>query len=237
MIRRIQPQPLSLRTFLLSATATATAIALLTSPAAAASTRPEAPCTAGTAPYQRQLERELRRPVDGVQSPEDCAAIRNLQRRLGVKPADGRASLRTYRVLVADQARRNPAARKACPARAYRVVCADLTRQILWVQVKRRLVFDPVPMRSGRDGLETRRGWHRIYWKHRDHFSTIYDVPMPYAQFFNGGQALHGTRHDLYSSGSGGCVNLTVADAKRLYGLLRKGDRVYVWGTKPGTAG
>ena len=32
---------------------------------------------------------------------------------------------------------------------------------------------------------------------------------MPYAQFFNGGQALHGTK-DLFSSGSGGCVNLAM---------------------------
>ncbi|MGE6735745.1 L,D-transpeptidase family protein [Streptomyces sp. NPDC059900] len=220
-----------------SLTATALLLALPAVPAAAATARPEPPCTAGTAPYQRQLEQELRRPVDGVQSPEDCAAIRQLQRRLGVSPADGLASLRTYRTLVADQVRRDPAARRSCPSRAYRVVCVDLTRQILWVQVNRRLVFSPVPVRTGRDGLETRRGWHRIYWKHRDHFSTIYDVPMPYAQFFDGGQALHGTRNDLFSSGSGGCVNLTVPDAKRLYALLQKGDRVYVWGTKPGTGG
>ncbi|MGW6274886.1 L,D-transpeptidase [Streptomyces sp. NPDC055060] len=217
--------------------ATALLLALPAAPAAAASARPEPPCTAGTAPYQRQLEREVRRPVDGVQSPEDCAAIRQLQRRLGISPADGSASLRTYRLVVADKVGRDPAARKGCPSRAYRVVCVDLTRQILWVQVGQRVVFAPVPVRSGRDGLETRRGWHRIYWKHRDHFSTIYQVPMPYAQFFDGGQALHGTRHDLFSSGSGGCVNLTVADARRLYQLLHKGDRVYVWGTKPGTGG
>ncbi|MFD4475005.1 L,D-transpeptidase [Streptomyces sp. NPDC058471] len=229
--RRALPRPLLAATVLLLALPAAPAAA------AAAPAPPEPPCTAGTAPYQRELEREVRRPVDGVQSPQDCAAIRQLQRRLGISPADGSASLRTYRTMVADKVGRDPAARRGCPSPAYRVVCVDLTRQILWVQVGRRLVFAPVPMRSGRDGLETRRGWHRIYWKHRDHFSTIYQVPMPYAQFFNGGQALHGTSHDLFSAGSGGCVNLTVPDAKRLYALLRKGDRIYVWGTKPGTGG
>ncbi|WSJ84610.1 L,D-transpeptidase [Streptomyces sp. NBC_01304] len=208
-------------------------------PAPAAAPAPAAGprCTTGTAPYQRELERELRLPVDGRQSAADCVAIRRLQRRLGVRPADGSASLRTYRMLLVDLARRDPAARRACPARPYRVTCVDLTRQILWTQVGRRLVFGPVPVRSGRDGLETRRGWQRIYWKNRDHHSTLYDVPMPYAQFFNGGQALHGTRRDLFLSGSGGCVNMTVPDAGRLYALLGTGDRLYIWGTKPGTAG
>ncbi|WP_371934783.1 L,D-transpeptidase [Streptomyces sp. KL118A] len=194
-------------------------------------------CRAGTAPYQRELERELRLPVDGRQSAADCEAIRRLQERLGIRPADGSATLRTYRFLVADKIRRNPAERRACPVKPYRVTCVDLTRQILWAQSGNRLVFAPVPIRSGRDGLETRRGWQRIYWKHRDHYSTIYHVPMPYAQFFNGGQALHGTRTDLFSSGSGGCVNLAVDDARRLYDLLQKGDRLYLWGTKPGTGG
>ncbi|WP_409235124.1 L,D-transpeptidase [Streptomyces sp. PA5.6] len=194
-------------------------------------------CRTGTAPYQRELERELRRPVDGRQSAADCEAIRRLQQRLGVRPADGRATLRTYRFLVADKIRRDPAERRACPVKPYRITCVDLTRQILWAQSGRRLVFDPVPVRSGRDSLETRRGWQRIYLRHRDHYSTIYRVPMPYAQFFNGGQALHGTRSDLFRSGSGGCVNLAVDDARRLYDLLQMGDRVYLWGTKPGTGG
>ncbi|MEV5981058.1 L,D-transpeptidase [Streptomyces sp. NPDC052114] len=197
----------------------------------------EPPCRAGTAAYQRELERELRLPVDGRQSAADCVAIRRLQQRLGIRPADGSASLRTYRLVVADHVRRDPAARRGCPVKPFRVTCVDLNRQILWVQKGRGLVFDPVPIRSGRDGLETRRGWQRIYWKNRDHFSTIYHVPMPYAQFFNGGQALHGTRADLFSSGSAGCVNLALGDAKRLYALLVKGDRLYIWGTKPGTGG
>ncbi|MEU1019157.1 L,D-transpeptidase [Streptomyces sp. NPDC005900] len=198
---------------------------------------PEPPCLAETAPYQRELERELGLPVDGRQSPADCAAIRALQQRLGIRPADGAASLRTYRFVVADRARRDPAQRRACPTRSHRVTCVDLTRQILWSQSGGRLVFDPVPIRSGRDGLETRRGWQRIYWKSRDHYSTLYDVPMPFAQFFNGGQALHGTHADLFSSGSGGCVNLALRDAERLYGLLKEDDMLYIWGTKPGTGG
>ncbi|MFJ5729785.1 hypothetical protein [Streptomyces paradoxus] len=35
--------------------------------------------------------------------------------------------------------------------------------------------------------------------------------------------------------GSMGCVDLTVGDAKRLWGVLKKGDRVYARGRRPGT--
>ncbi|MER5883718.1 L,D-transpeptidase [Streptomyces sp. NPDC001941] len=207
-------------------------------PAAAAGPAGPVPvrCAAPTGPYQGQLEIKLGLRNDGVQSATDCAAIRKLQRRLGVRPADGKATLKTYRLLLVDEARRNPNARKRCPVRRTSVTCVDLGRQILWVQRGAKVVFGPVPMRSGRNGLETRRGWHRVYSRHRTFFSTLYDgAPMPYAQFFSGGQAFHGTYKDLFTSGSGGCVNLYVKDAARLWKTIGYGSRVYVWGTKPGT--
>jgi hypothetical protein len=194
------------------------------------------PCTAPSGAYQWQLEKKLGLPRDGVQSTADCVAIRGLQQRLGIKPADGRADLRTYRMLLVHEVRKNPNAQGKCPVRSYRVTCVDLDRQILWVQKGRKVVFAPVPIRSGKQGYETRRGWHKIYLKHARHFSTLYNnAPMPHSQFFDGGQALHGTYSDLFKSGSHGCVNMYAADAKRLFNLLKIGDRVYVWGTKPGT--
>ncbi|MEU1075660.1 MULTISPECIES: L,D-transpeptidase [unclassified Streptomyces] len=49
-----------------------------------------------------------------------------------------------------------------------------------------------------------------------------------------GGQAIHGVRDNLYEGpGSHGCVNLRHEDAQRLWGVLRLGDAVYVWGRKP----
>ncbi|WP_435841569.1 hypothetical protein [Streptomyces collinus] len=45
---------------------------------------------------------------------------------------------------------------------------------------------------------------------------------MPCSQFF-------------IAFGSAGCVDLTVGEARRLWGVLRKGDRVSVWGRRPGT--
>lgn len=178
----------------------------------------------------------MRLPVDGKQSPKDCEAIRALQKRLGIRPANGLADIKTYRLLLVDQAKKNPNAKKKCPVRSYRVTCVDLTRQMLWIQKGKKVTFGPVPVRTGRNGKETRRGWQRVYWRHKKHFSAVYDhAPMPYAQFFNRGQALHGTYKDLFESGSGGCVNLRVKDAKRLWKLLHVGSRIYIWGVKPGT--
>lgn len=197
---------------------------------------PVQPCTAPSGAYQWQLEAKMHLPRDGVMSTADCVMFRKVQRFLGLRPADGRADLKTYRMLLVWEVRKNPNAQGKCPVRTYRVTCVDLNRQILWVQQGRRLVFAPVPIRSGKDGFETRRGWHKIYLKRARHFSTLYHyAPMPHSQFFDGGQAFHGTYSDLFKSGSHGCVNMYAAHAKRLFNLLKIGDRVYVWGVKPGT--
>ncbi|MET9856719.1 L,D-transpeptidase [Streptomyces sp. NPDC006450] len=196
-------------------------------------------CTAGTGPYQRELEDHVRRRTDGTQDAGDCEAIRAFQRGNGIRPADGYAGLVTFRTMVAVAARANPNAAGGCPVRRHRVTCVDLERQLLWVQRDRTVVFPPVPVRTGRDDEETRLGWHEVYWRSEDHKSTLYDgSPMPYAQFFDGGQALHGRVGNLYAhGGSAGCVNLSVPDARRLWDLLTEGDAVYVWGAKPGTEG
>ncbi|MFI0980012.1 L,D-transpeptidase [Streptomyces sp. NPDC021093] len=225
---------------LVAVAVTATVVPMSSAAAArpgAAYAAPEPPCTAPTGPYQKELERKLRLKVDGKQSPADCVAIRRLQRQLNIDPADGRATAKTHGLLLVREARRNPNAAGKCPVRyGYSVTCVDLPRQLLWVQVGRKVTFAPVPIRSGIRGLETRTGWHRIYWRHKNHFSTIYNnAPMPYSQFFSGGQALHGTYGDLFEAGSGGCVNLYVEDAARLWKKLGTGSMVYVWGAKPGT--
>lgn len=232
-----------------AATAAVLAAAVLGPPPPAAAagpgTGPVAPvdaaaaCTAGTGPYQREMEGYLRRKADGVQDEGDCAAIRRFQEGNGIRPADGYAGLVTYRTMVAVAARSDPNAARACPVRPHRVTCVDLERQLLWVQRDSRIVFPPVPVRTGRDDQETRTGWHEVYWRSKDHRSTLYnDAPMPYAQFFDEGQAFHGRPGNLYAhGGSAGCVNLSVPDAARLWDLLTEGDAVYVWGAKPGTEG
>ncbi|MFJ7151952.1 L,D-transpeptidase [Streptomyces sp. NPDC100445] len=196
----------------------------------------KAACTKRTGPYQRQVERWLKLKVDGRQSASDCRTIRAFQIAYRIEPASGFAGPVTWSTMMLVSAGRNPNAAGKCPVRSYRVACVDLDRQLTWVQKNSKVVFGPVPMRSGGKGHLTRKGWHTVYWRHKNHVSTLYGQPMPYAQFFDGGQAFHAVYGSIRTTaGSMGCVNLRLADARTLWGVLKKGDHVYVWGRRPGT--
>ncbi|MEU4094706.1 L,D-transpeptidase [Streptomyces sp. NPDC026673] len=201
--------------------------------------RPEY-CTAFTGPYQREVEKRLGLRVNGRQSAADCAAIRHYQQARGIVPGTGFAGPTTWGHLRLDEARRKgPNASRRCPApfRGGRIVCIDLNRQILWVQSSRtKTVFGPVAIRSGRKGYLTRTGRFSVYWRHKNHVSDIYDAPMPYSQFFSGGQAMHATPGSVYKApGSHGCINLSNRNARLLWNFLKLHEPVYVWGRKPST--
>ncbi|MBK7610688.1 MAG: peptidoglycan-binding protein [Actinomycetales bacterium] len=114
-----------------------------------------------------------------------------------------------------------------------RVICASkTTRKVVWV-------VDGVPIlsldaRFGRTSLPTSEGSFRIYLKSRDHWSQKYDASMPFALFFNGGQAVHYSPEFAsigYSGvGSHGCIN-TRDKAKMawLFDQARIGDLVVVY--------
>ncbi|MFB7452270.1 L,D-transpeptidase [Streptomyces sp. NPDC056194] len=194
-----------------------------------------AACTARTGTYQRQVERLLRLPVDGRQSAADCRAIRAFQVKEKIKPAVGFAGPVTWARAELLAARKNLDPGRRCPVKSYAVACVDLDRQLMWVQKGKKVTYAVVNVRTGRPGYATRTGWHTVYRRHKDHWSSLYDTPMPYAQFFSGGQAFHAVYGQLATpGGSRGCVNLGYANAGKLWGVLRKGDRVYIWGKRPG---
>ncbi|MDC7338402.1 L,D-transpeptidase family protein [Streptomyces lydicus] len=164
----------------------------------------------------------------------DCRAIRRFQRAHRIAPATGYAGRATGAAVRLMRARKDPNRAGRCPDRPERTVCADLNRQLLWVQQGGAVIFDPVTIRSGQPTMETRTGTYRIYRRSRNHTSNLYHTPMPFAQFFDRGEALHGVYEDIYAgAGSHGCINLTWSDARRLWDLLKKGDVVHVWGRKP----
>lgn len=166
-------------------------IALGATPAQAAS------CTTQTGPYQKQVEKFLGRPVDGKQSAADCKAIQNFQTKHGITPNIGYAGPVTWGVMDLmnkQKAVGNNPNKAKCPVNKGRIACVNLSLQLSWIQDGKKLVYGPVPVRTGRNGYETRTGLKKIYWRNIDHVSTIYDVPMPYAQFFDGGQAFHSMR-------------------------------------------
>ncbi|MGW1974804.1 L,D-transpeptidase family protein [Streptomyces sp. NPDC001889] len=210
-------------------------VALGSTPATAA-----AACTATAGPHQKQVEKFLGRTVDGRQSVADCKAIRSFQTTHGITPAAGYAGPLTWQtmntILQQRAAGKTPNKAGKCPVNKGRIACVDLTRQLSWIQDGKKLKAGPFPVRTGKNGTETRTGAKKIYWRNIDHFSSIYKVKMPYAQFFDGGQAFHSVTKSMWNPpGSGGCVNMRPADAKTYWNLLRNGDDVYVYGRKPGT--
>ena len=78
---------------------------------------------------------------------------------------------------------------------------------------------------TAREGKETPRGTYGAYWLSRDHYSSLYNgAPMPYAIFFDGDYAIHGTEleNDLGSPASAGCVRLSKGNAQLLFKLVEK---------------
>ncbi|HVK60417.1 MAG TPA: L,D-transpeptidase [Bdellovibrionales bacterium] len=67
-------------------------------------------------------------------------------------------------------------------------------------------------------------GTFRIQWRSKNHVSSVWNAPMPYAQFFNGGIAIHATTPSHYdelgSRASGGCVRLHLDAAKEMWNLV-----------------
>lgn len=75
---------------------------------------------------------------------------------------------------------------------------------------------------TARRGYVTPTGSYTAKWLSKDHRSKKYDdAPMPYAVFFNGGYAVHGTyevRH-LGQPASHGCVRLETRNAATFFSM------------------
>ncbi|MGW2043991.1 L,D-transpeptidase family protein [Streptomyces sp. NPDC001858] len=112
-----------------------------------------------------------------------------------------------------------------------RVLCIDKTTRTLRWMIDGRTV-STVSVRFGSQYTPTREGVFHVYWKSRDHVSTLYDSPMPYAMFFSGGQAVHYSSDFAargYAGASHGCVNVRdEAAIAALFAQVRNGDKVVV---------
>ncbi|PWV98962.1 L,D-transpeptidase-like protein [Hoeflea marina] len=78
---------------------------------------------------------------------------------------------------------------------------------------------------TGRSGYGTPSGSWSAKWLSKNHRSRKYNnAPMPYAVFFNGGYAVHGT-NDLKRLGrpaSHGCVRLDPRNAAVFFSMVQK---------------
>lgn len=113
------------------------------------------------------------------------------------------------------------------PCPAYAKACIDLTNNTTWLQSNGQITAGPFKQIAGRAGYRTPTGTYRVFWKHIDHVSSIYNAPMPYSIFFNGGIAFH---VGSLSVPSHGCIHLSLSVAQLYWNNLSVGDYVYVFG-------
>ncbi|MGY0060913.1 L,D-transpeptidase family protein [Streptomyces sp. LZ34] len=126
----------------------------------------------------------------------------------------------------------NPLAKPDPRCTTGRALCISKTSRTLAWMVNGKVV-SAMDVRFGSQYTPTREGLFQVDFKSRDHVSTIYHTPMPYAMFFSGGQAVHYSADFAargYSGASHGCVN--VRDKKKIASLfdqVRTGDKVVVY--------
>ena len=88
-------------------------------------------------------------------------------------------------------------------------------------------------MRGGSYSNQTRVGTFRVFRRHRHHVSGLYGSPMPWSQFFSGGQAFHGSSLMMnpFVGHSHGCVNMYNEDARQLWRITHRVNlNVHVYG-------
>jgi lipoprotein-anchoring transpeptidase ErfK/SrfK len=112
------------------------------------------------------------------------------------------------------------------------VLCISKSSRTLAWMINGRVV-SAMDVRFGSQYTPTREGLFKVDFKSRDHVSTIYHTPMPYAMFFSGGQAVHYSADFAargYGGASHGCVN--VRDKGKIasvFNQVKAGDKVVVF--------
>lgn len=115
-----------------------------------------------------------------------------------------------------------------------RVICIDKTSRTVDWMIDGELQLS-MSARFGSSGTPTRDGLFKVYRKSEKHVSRLYGASMPYALFFDGGQAVHYSPDFAergYDGASRGCVNTrNKSKMKRLFHEAHLGDKVYVYGS------
>jgi len=164
---------------------------------------------------------------NGHFGPQTEAAVKAFQRRVGLRQT-GRVNYRTWQPLIRKTVRGKRAVPRACRSAGWHA-CYDRSRHQLNLYRNGRL-HNSWLVRGGSASTPTRTGTFTVFRRSKDHRSNLYDgAPMPYSQFFSGGQALHGSRSMVnpFVGHSHGCVNLYVEDARQLWNLTHD-KRLYV---------
>lgn len=118
----------------------------------------------------------------------------------------------------------------------------DLTNKTVTAYVGDTPVWGPRSMVDGKEGYETPTGTYEIYLRYdrqdmtnaayydEGHPKYYYTPDVPWVQYFHHGYGFHGApwRSSFGYSGSHGCINLPVSDAKWLYDWASMGTKTVV---------
>ena len=154
------------------------------------------------------------------------AAVIEFQHRNGL-PETGVVNDKTWRPLIKRTVRGKADVPPICFKSGWRA-CYDRSRHQVNLYHDGTL-WNSWLVRGGAYDTKTRKGKFEVYYRDIDHYSALFDAPMPYSQFFSGGQALHGSRlmMDPFVGHSHGCVNFWVEDARQLW-KLTSDQRLFV---------
>lgn len=143
-------------------------------------------------------------------------------RRLSTLAALGVAAAGAATWMVAAPATASAA---TAPCSAAARACVDLSTQQAWLMRNGVVDYGPVSVRTGRASAPTDPGTFHVTFKDLHHVSSVYNAPMPYSVFFNGGDAFH---EGSLAVSSHGCVHLSKTAAATFYRTLHDGDEVQV---------
>lgn len=136
-------------------------------------------------------------------------------------PASAAIDATSSAAVVAAESVPVPPARPADPRVVARV---DIATQTMVVEVNGQVVHT-WRVSTARPGKITPPGTFRPQALSANHFSSLYDnAPMPFAVFFNGHIAVHGTTdiRRLGRPASAGCVRLHTDHARAFFRLVRE---------------
>jgi hypothetical protein len=160
----------------------------------------------------------LHTPITGRFGKATRKGVVRYQRREGL-PVTRRAGHLTWAHLIRDTIRGRARVPHFCKSAGWHACYDRHAHQVM-------LFHDGDPrnswlVRGGDYDSQTRVGTHTVYLRDIDHVSRLYDAPMPYAQFFDGGEALHGSAYmiDPFVEHSHGCINMYIEDARQLWNL------------------
>ncbi|GAB3822596.1 L,D-transpeptidase [Kribbella italica] len=113
-----------------------------------------------------------------------------------------------------------------------RIICVNKkTRKVAFLYNGKLLATGDA--RFGAPRTPTRNGFFKLQRKSKNHVSSIYKSPMPYAMFFSGGQAIHYSsdfKARGYNGASHGCINMR--DKNKIawiFNRVKVGDRILVY--------